>query len=110
MRPSENDRIFQLARQEIKRDFNLVAILRDLRFAKTSIRHILASEDKYMDLKLEARKKRLFEAKVSKKGETSSEEVVTDPFANDDYSRRNSLKNEIKAFKTFMEKGSETND
>ena len=62
-----------------------------------------------MNLKLEARKKDLFGLKYSVKGETSSEEVVTDPFP-DDGNAQKTTKSPKNIIKIPEEKSLETYD
>ena len=55
---SENDRAFQMARDELIREFNLVSIVRDLRLSRIVMKQILGMDD-YMQAKMKAKKKRL---------------------------------------------------
>ena len=62
-----------------------------------------------MNLKLQARKKDLFGLKYSLKGETSSEEVATDPFSDDD-NKQKTTKSPKNMAKVPDEKSLETYD
>ena len=74
---------YQIARRELLRDFNLVTLLRDIRFTKSALKYLLGGND-YLVFKQRARKKRLIrhETKVRMKGESTSE-IDTDPLSSD---------------------------